>query len=110
MRKRIGNQFRESTARSGETVANNLPDLYPVEEWRAFYWNMNREGRLEEGRATLRLPQGVGEASPPVQIGQPGIVENVRRWAESVLLSLRGTVAQHFREARSEEEGSEAVP
>ena len=37
-------------------------------------------------------------------------VENVRRWAESVLLSLRGTVAQHFREARSEEEGSEAVP
>ncbi len=90
MRKRIGNQFRESTARSGETVANNLPGLYPVEEWRAFYWKMNQEGRLEEGRATLRLPHGVGEASPPVQIGQPGIVENVRRWG----VALRGGILE----------------
>ncbi len=90
MRKRIGNQFRESSARAGEMVADNLPNLYPVEEWRAFYWSMNREGRLEEGRAILRLPQGIGASTPAVQIGRPGVVENVRRWG----VALRGGILE----------------
>ncbi len=90
MRKRVGNQFRESSARAGELVADNLPNLYPVEEWRAFYWTMNPEGRLEEGRAILRLPQGIAAAAPSVQIGRPGVVENVRRWG----VALRGGILE----------------
>ncbi len=90
MRKRVGNQFRESSARAGELVAENLPNLYPVEEWRAFYWIMNREGELEDARAILRLPRGVGAVSPQVQIGQPGVIENVRRWG----VALRGGILE----------------
>ncbi len=90
MRKRVGNQFRESSARASEMVADNLPNLYPVEEWRAFYWRMNPEGRLEEGRAILRLPKGIGAAARDIQIGQPGVIENVRRWG----VALRGGILE----------------
>ncbi|MGB8647702.1 MAG: hypothetical protein WCF84_20885 [Anaerolineae bacterium] len=90
MRKRIGNQFRESSAHMGELVADNLPNLYPVEEWHAFYWTMNREGQLEEGRTILRLPEGTGAAAPRVTIGRPGVVENVRRWG----VALRGGILE----------------
>ncbi len=90
MRKRVGNQFRESSARAGELVAENLPNLYPVEEWRAFYWIMNREGELEDARAILRLPRGVGAVSRQVRIGQPGVIENVRRWG----VALRGGILE----------------
>ncbi len=80
MKKRVGNQFRQSSARADELVAENLPNLYPVEEWRAFYWTMNLEGRVEEGRAILRLPRGVSQVTERVEIGQPGVIEHVRRW------------------------------
>ncbi len=84
MKKRVGNQFRKSSARADELVAENLPNLYPVEEWRAFYWTMNPEGRVEEGRAILRLPRGVGQVTERVEIGQPGVIEHVRRWGVAV--------------------------
>ncbi|MGE5140389.1 MAG: hypothetical protein ACM3JD_13060 [Rudaea sp.] len=89
MRKRIGNGFRESSARPGELVAGGS-NLYPVEDWRAFYWTMDREGRLQEGRAVLRLPEGIGAVSPRVRIGQVGVIENVRRWG----VALRGGILE----------------
>lgn len=86
MRKRSGNQLRESSARAGELIAENLPNLFPVEEWHAFYWAMDPEGKLGEGRAVLRLPRGVRGVTGGIEIGQAGVVENVRRWG----VALRG--------------------
>ncbi len=86
MRKRLGNQLRESSARADDLIADNLPNLFPVEEWRAFYWTMNPEGKLEEGRAVLRLPRGVSEVTREIEFGEPGVIENVRRWG----VALRG--------------------
>jgi hypothetical protein len=86
MRRRSGNQLRESSARADELIAENLPNLFPVEEWHAFYWAMNPEGKLEGGRALLRLPRGVKQVTREVEIGQTGAVENVRRWG----VTLRG--------------------
>lgn len=86
MRKRSGNQLRESSARADDLIADNLPNLFPVEEWRAFYWTMNPEGKLEEGRAVLRLPRGVSEVTREIEFGEPGVIENVRRWG----VALRG--------------------
>ena len=90
MKKRVGNQFRKSSARAQDLIADNLPNLYPVEEWRAFYWTMNPAGDVEEGRAILRLPRGVGQVTRRVQIGQPGIIEQVRRGG----VALRGGVLE----------------
>ncbi len=90
MRKRAGNQLRESSARAGELVADNLPNLFPVEEWRAFYWTMNSEGQVEEGRAILRLPLGVAGVTERVRSGEQGIIEHVRRWG----VMLRGGVLE----------------
>jgi hypothetical protein len=86
MRKRSGNQLRKSSARADELIADNLPNLFPVEEWRAFYWTMNAEGKLEEGRAVLRLLRGVSEVTREIEFGEPGVIENVRRWG----VALRG--------------------
>lgn len=86
MRKRSGNQLRESSARADDLIADNLPNLFPVEEWRAFYWTMNPEGKLGEGRAVLRLPRGVSEVTREIEFGEPGVIENVRRWG----VALRG--------------------
>jgi hypothetical protein len=86
MRKRSGNQLRESSARADDLIAENLPNLFPVEEWHAFYWTMNAEGKLGEGRALLRLPRGVKQVTKGVEIGETGVVENVRRWG----VALRG--------------------
>ncbi len=90
MKKRVGNQFRKSSARADEIVAENLPTLYPVEEWRAFYWTMNPEGGVEEGRVILRLPRGVSQVTPRVEIGQMGVIEHVRRWG----VALHGGVLE----------------
>ncbi len=90
MRKRSGNQLRESSARADELVAENLPNLFPIEEWRAFYWTMNAEGGVEEGRAILHLPRGVAAVTPQVEIGGRGVIENVRRWG----VALRGGVLE----------------
>lgn len=86
MRKPTGDQFRESSIKPGNLIAENLPDLFPVEEWRAFYWIMERDGRLDQARGILHLPRGLGDVTPPIQIGEQGIVEHVRRWG----VTLRG--------------------
>ncbi len=92
MKKRVSNQFRESSARPDDLVADNLPNLYPIEDWRAFYWTMSPGGAIEEGRAILRLPRGVSEVAPTVEIGQPGVIEHVRRWG----VALRGGVLEEI--------------
>ncbi len=86
MRNRAGNQLRQSSARPDQLVADNIPDLFPVEEWQAYYWIMNPEGQMEEGRGILHLPRGVAEAARAVVIGENGVVEHVRRWG----VALRG--------------------
>ncbi len=80
MRKRAGDQLRASFAQEGQLVADNLPNLYPVEEWHAYYWTMNAEGSLAEGRGILRLPYGVAQVTEEIEIGDPGVIEHVRRW------------------------------
>lgn len=85
MRKPTGDQFRESSA-AGDLAAENLPNLFPVEEWRAFYWVMERDGQLAPGRAILHLPRGIGDITPAVEIGEQGVIEHVRRWG----VTLRG--------------------
>ncbi|MGE5140336.1 MAG: hypothetical protein ACM3JD_12795, partial [Rudaea sp.] len=47
-------------------------------------------GKLEEGRAILKLPRGVGQATERVDIGRPGVIENVRRWG----VALRGGILE----------------
>lgn len=89
MRKRAGDQLRESTARPDQ-IADNMPDRFPVEEWRAYYWTMNSEGKLAEGRAILRLPLGIAAATRELRSGETGLIENVRRWG----VSLRGEMLE----------------
>jgi hypothetical protein len=90
MRKRTGDQLRQSSAGSNDTISENLPNLFPIEAWRAFYWTMDREGKLAEGRAVLHLPQGISDVTEEIMIGEPGVVENVRRWG----VILRGGILE----------------
>ncbi len=90
MKKRAGNQLRESTAPPDQLVVDNLPGLLPVEEWRAYYWTMDPDGQVKEARAILHLPSGVGVVTRPVAIGETGVVENVRRWG----VALRGGILE----------------
>lgn len=90
MIKRAGNQLRESSARADQPVADNLPDLYPVEEWRAFYWTMAADGQVSEGRAILHVPRGVAAVSRQVEIGETGVIDIVRRWG----VALRGGILE----------------
>lgn len=90
MRKRAGNQLRKSSARADDLIAENLPNLFPVEEWHTFYWTMDGNGQLAEGRALLRLPRGLQDVTSRVEIGQNGVVENVRRWG----VALRGGILE----------------
>jgi hypothetical protein len=88
MRRFSGDQFRESSAPAADIPAENLPNLFPVEEWRAFYWTLDREGQLQSARASLHLPRGLNAVTPRVSIGESGVVEHVRRWG----VTLRGGV------------------
>jgi hypothetical protein len=90
MRKSSGDQLRQSSAQSNQLIAENLPNLFPTEEWHAFYWNMERDGRLDQGRAILRLPRGVGAVTREVRNGKPGVIEHVRRWG----VTLRGGILE----------------
>lgn len=83
-----GDQFRESSFQSAETPAQNLPDLFPVEEWRAHYWTLERSGSLVTAHAAIHLPHGLASVTAPVEIGEPGVVERVRRWG----VTLRGGI------------------
>ncbi len=89
MQKRAGDQLRESTAHPDQ-VAENIPNRFPIEEWRAYYWTMNREGQLLEGRAVMRLPRGIAAATRELREGETGLIESVRRWG----VSLRGQMLE----------------
>lgn len=89
MKKHTGDQFRESQHHH-DTVVENLPDRFPVEEWRAFYWSLEQDGNLTTTSAIIHLPQGLGEVTPDVSIGQHGLIEHTRRWG----VTLRGGYVQ----------------
>jgi hypothetical protein len=91
MSKLSGDQFRESS-QSSNAVAENLPNLFPVEEWRAFYWTLERDGELTTAHAVIHLPLGLGSVAPRVSIGEPGVIEHVRRWG----VTLRGGFVQEL--------------
>jgi hypothetical protein len=85
MKKPIGDQFRESQQRA-DAVVRNLENLFPVEEWRAFYWTLARDGSLTTANAVIHLPRGLGAVTRRVSIGEYGIIEHTRRWG----VTLRG--------------------
>lgn len=49
-------------------VANDLPGLYPVEDWRAYYWAVADDG-LRERHVTVQLPRGCANACRPMARG-----------------------------------------
>lgn len=87
--KPTGDQFRKSLQPHNVTV-ENLPNLFPVEEWRAFYWSLEPDGKLATASAVINLPRGLGEITPRVSIGKHGIIEHTRRWG----VTLRGAFLQ----------------
>lgn len=89
MRKLSGDQFRESLQRN-DIIVENLPNRFPVEEWRAFYWTLEPDGNLTTTHAVIHLPRGLGRVTPRVSIGQHGIIKHSRRWG----ITLRGGYVQ----------------
>ncbi len=83
---RNGNELRESSASAEQGVSDNLPGLFAVEKWNAYYWTMDADGRLQEGRALINILQGIGDITPEVKVGENGVIEHVRRWG----VALRG--------------------
>jgi hypothetical protein len=76
----------------GPVRINPLPGAYPIEMWRAGYWCVDAHGRLAANQAILDVPQGLGDACPPVQLGQRGCVYGVRRWG----VILRPSALEHI--------------
>lgn len=74
------NTMRLSTARDDGQPIDNLPGLYPTEDWIVHYWDVERQGRLRSRQATICLPAGYARACRVVSIGQAGCVHQVRRW------------------------------
>lgn len=89
MKKPSGDQFRASGQRC-DAVVENLPNQFPVEEWRAFYWTLEPDGNLTTGNAAIHLPRGLGAVTPTVSICEKGIIEHTRRWG----VTLRGGYIQ----------------
>lgn len=88
MPRRGGNAFRPSQAAPDLAVINNLPGLYPVEDWRAYYWAVADDGSLSERYVTVQLPLGYANAGPPVARGELGCIYHVRRWGLACRPSL----------------------
>lgn len=84
MKRRKGDSVRVTSAPPDAAVIDNLPDLFPKEDWHAFYWSVTPEGELVQGRAVVRLPAGAGRFAEPVEIGQEGVIENIRRWGAAI--------------------------
>ena len=80
MPKASGNTMRPSTAKDDGLPINNLPGLYPTEDWVVYYWDVQLEGELHSRRAVLQLPRGYADACLQVEIGETGCVHRVRRW------------------------------
>lgn len=91
MSKPSTSQFRQSS-QPAASIAENLPHRFPVEEWRAIYWTLEPDGTLATAHAVMHLPQGTSRVSPRVFIGEPGMVEHVRRWG----VALRGAFVQEI--------------
>lgn len=88
MPRRGGNAFRPSQAPPHVRVINNLPGLYPVEDWRAYYWAVDNDGTPHEHYVTLQLPAGFARVCPRVAWGEQGCIYYVRRWGVACLPSL----------------------
>lgn len=88
MPRALGDALRPSTSPPEVKVVNNLPGLYPTEDWMAYYWAVSEEGKLEEKRAVIQLPQGFSGVCPRVRIGQNGCILRVRRWGVGCYPSL----------------------
>ena len=76
----LGNTMRASAAKDDGQPINNLPGLYPTEDWDVYYWDVQPLGELRSRQAVIQLPLGYAEVCPSVEIGQPGCVHRVRRW------------------------------
>ena len=85
MKKFSGDQFRQSSQRI-DAIVENLPNRFPVEEWRAFYWTLEPDGNLTTAHAVMHLPRGLGDVTRRVSIGEYGVIEHTRRWG----VTLRG--------------------
>jgi len=80
MQETMSNTMRLSTAQDDGRPINNLPGLYPTEDWVVHYWDVEAQGRLRSRQATIQLPLGYADACRPVSIGERGCVYHVRRW------------------------------
>jgi hypothetical protein len=80
MRHAPGNTLRPSTAPHRKRPINNQPGLYPTEDWDVFYWDVDTRGHLCCRRALVQLPNGYASVCPVVSRGDPGCIQNVRRW------------------------------
>ena len=85
---KFGDAMMPSTAPPGRKVFNNLPGLYPTEDWVAYYWTVDETGRLQERKAVVQLPLGFSEVCDEVQVGQNGCILRVRRWGFGCYPSL----------------------
>lgn len=72
--------MRPSTAKDDGQPINNLPGLYPTEDWVVHYWDVEPQGELQSRRAVIQLPHGYANVCPEVWIGESGCVHRVRRW------------------------------
>ncbi len=88
MRKRAGNTVRRSSARPEAKVLNNLPGLYPTEDWRVSYWSVTERGELEQREVIIQLPAGLARLCVPIPVGYNGCVQMVRRWGVAIYPSL----------------------
>ena len=80
MPKASGNTMRPSRARDDGQPINNLPGLYPTEDWVVHYWDVEPQGQLRSRQAVMQLPHGYCHACSEVRIGERGCVHGVRRW------------------------------
>ena len=72
--------MRLSSALDDGRPINNLPGLYPTEDWAVHYWDVGPCGELRSRQAVIQLPHGCAQVCPEIPIGQRGCVRCVRRW------------------------------
>lgn len=75
-----GNALYPSRAANDGRPINNLPGLYPTEDWVVHYWDVEPRGHLHSRQAVIQLPDGYAQACAKVTIGEPGCVRGARRW------------------------------
>jgi len=80
MTESLGNTMRPSLAVDDGQPINNLPGLYPTEDWTVQYWDVEASGEVQKRQAVVQLPEGYAGACGEVVVGQRGCVHRVRRW------------------------------